>query len=1419
MKLSRESRQALYITGLYVAAGLLWIIFSDRIVGGLVDDPRVLTTIQSWKGSGYILLTAVLLFLLVRGAIRRQSQLPPTESEFAHRFLDVESMAPIGVFRVDAPGEAMFINRRAAAVMGKPVEELVGAGWQSLVHEDDRDHLVRRWHEVVAQGATLVEEFRIRRPDGGILWVIGTASPQMDERGRVVRYIGALSDISERKAAESERDEFQKRMQLAMRAAHVGIWSWDFRTNDVFYSLEWKKQLGYEDDEIKNEYEEWHSRVHPDDIARVEAGAQAVISQGGSELREEFRMRHKDGRWRWILAQGAIALDENGRPARLLGAHVDITEQKRTEAALQDSLGRYEELTELSPIGIYHADRHGKINYVNPRVLEMAGLKSSNDLLGDAWVATILEEDRERVVSTWEEAVANGAEYDSEYRIRVPDGRIRWIHEHARPVRDEAGNVRGFIGTTSDSTPMRKVLAQLHQSEAYRRQIVELEPDCVKVLSPEGKLLEMNPAGLGMIDADSLDQVRGSSMSELVLPEDRERFVELHRKVMSGESGTLAFDVVSLKGVRRHLETRAVPLREGGKVVALLGVTRDMTEQRKAEELIRQSEIRFRELYESNPLPMCIWDPESLKFLAVNDAMVEHYGYTRDELLGMSVLEIRPPEDRDKLLATRERSMQGAYSGGIWRHIKKSGEVLEVEVRSHPIGYGNRKVMLAQMMDITSQRRVEAALQKEQAMLHETTARLNHILMTGPTVLYSIRSVDGEFIPTWISENVERIFGYSRKEALEPDWWLRHMHPDDRERIGQRGPDFETHATLVDEFRFYRKDGRMLWVRAESRRVNPLDEKEVEIVGSWSDITEDRKTQERLRLDAAAFESTRDGVLITDLDSKIISVNRALLAASGYSEEELLGRTPRLMQSGRHEPEYYQAMWHGLKRTGYWQGEVWNRGKNGAIFPVWLTISAVYNDRAEPTHYVAIYTDISKLKQSEEELHTLAHYDPLTKLPNRLLLQSRLEHAVDQAERHEKVVALIFLDLDDFKKVNDSLGHIIGDELLRDVARRLQSRVREEDTLARLGGDEFVVLLESLDRPEDAANVARDLLQCLAQPFRLPSNHELHVHGSIGISVYPADGKTPPELLRAADTAMYRAKDEGGDRLLFFTSKMSADVLHMLEMENALRLALERGEFMLNLQPKVRVDTNEIRSVEALLRWRTSEGKFVPPGEFIPVAERTNLIVPIGNWAINAACAELAHWRELGFPPIRIAVNVSARQFRSTDLEQTIRASLHKYEVPAEFLTIELTESMLMQRPEQATQALMRLKEIGVSISLDDFGTGFSSLAYLSRFPIDTLKVDGTFVQGIEQDASARQIIRAIVDLADGLGLDTVAEGVETEAQKAYLVEVGCHTIQGYLFSKPLSSEHFVEFFRTHSGARTTQRRKRTRKTRAASRK
>lgn len=547
-----------------------------------------------------------------------------------------------------------------------------------------------------------------------------------------------------------------------------------------------------------------------------------------------------------------------------------------------------------------------------------------------------------------------------------------------------------------------------------------------------------------------------------------------------------------------------------------------------------------------------------------------------------------------------------------------------------------------------------------------------------------------------------------------------------------------------------------------------------------------------LRLAAAVFENTREGVVITDLTPSILTVNRAYTTITGYGAAEVLGRNPSLIKSGRQDEAFYQALWASIRASGHWQGEIWNRRKNGELYPQLLTISTVHDGEGLPSHYVGVMTDISQLKQSEARLEHLAHYDPLTDLPNRLLLQSRLEHALDRAERDRQQVAVLFLDLDRFKDVNDGLGHPVGDELLEALARRLSARLREDDTLGRLGGDEFLVVLEDLERPEDAAAVAQTLIQLLEQAFLLPSGHEVYIGASIGISLYPDDGASVTELIKYADVAMYQAKEQGRNTACFYTPTLTVAANERLDMEARLRRALANGEFLLHYQPQMDARSGALIGCEALVRWNSPEEGMISPARFIPLAEETGLIVPLGEWVLRAASAQAKAWLDAGLSLPLIAVNLSGRQLRQRDVVGRVAAILAETGLPAKHLKLELTESMIMGHGEQAVALLHDLKALGLRLSIDDFGTGYSSLAYLKRFPIDELKIDQSFVRDIPHDLNDTEIAAAIIAMARNLNLRVIAEGVETREQQDFLGRQGCDAFQGYLFSRPVPADEFV---------------------------
>jgi len=567
------------------------------------------------------------------------------------------------------------------------------------------------------------------------------------------------------------------------------------------------------------------------------------------------------------------------------------------------------------------------------------------------------------------------------------------------------------------------------------------------------------------------------------------------------------------------------------------------------------------------------------------------------------------------------------------------------------------------------------------------------------------------------------------------------------------------------------------------------------------DITHSKREDATRRQWAMAFESTRDGVMITDTTGRIVAVNAAVARITGYATDSLIGQTPKILRSGRHGPEFYAAMWATLRCTGHWQGEVWNRRSDGEIFPQQLSLSAVHDAQGRLINYVSVATDITPLRRSEARLVQLAQFDPLTNLANRHSMQHLLDEAIARNRRSGGELAVLYIDLDGFKTVNDSLGHPAGDELLRAVANRLALRLRATDKLGRLGGDEFLVLLEGIRNAAEAAVVARDLLAVLAAPVTLLCGREAYVTGSMGISVLRRDEPvTAVEMMRDADTAMYRAKEQGRNRFCFYTADLNAIAIARLELEGALSQALAREELLLHYQPKVDGATGRLVGVEALLRWRR-DGKLVPPGQFIPVAEQSSLILGIGAWVIDRACAQARAWLEAGAPVPRIAVNVAARQFAAGDLDVVLTHALQRHGIPAQCLEVELTESMLMDSPARTAPMLERIRQLGVTLSLDDFGTGYSNLGYLQQFPLDFLKIDQSFVRTMGSEPDGTVIVDAVIALAHRLGLKVVAEGVETPHQRDYLVARGCDELQGYLFSRPLDCTALEDWMRARRPA------------------
>ncbi|MCU7845200.1 MAG: EAL domain-containing protein [Candidatus Thiodiazotropha sp. (ex Monitilora ramsayi)] len=792
-----------------------------------------------------------------------------------------------------------------------------------------------------------------------------------------------------------------------------------------------------------------------------------------------------------------------------------------------------------------------------------------------------------------------------------------------------------------------------------------------------------------------------------------------------------------------------------------------------------------------------IIESKSGRIIEVNEKACDMLGYSRDELCGMMAWEISTSVENESSWRRIEanQKIQGSLTLPTL-HRRRDGSLIPVEVNSKYLRHEKTDYSLAVARDMTHLNR-----QEEKLLL------LREALEATPNAI-AITNTDGTI--EWANPAFNQLTGYTENEVsgLSFDEIVK---AEELEKIvlSELWQSMEARTTWRGETSNIRKDGSRY--QAAFTLTPVVDDGEVisHYIAVIEDITERHKQMNRLRLYATLFENTREGVMVTDAKGVIRMVNQAFSKLTGYTESEAIGKQPDILKSGKHDTAFYDKLWNDLRLSGHWQGEIWNRRKNGEIYPELLSISSVYGDLDEVKYYVGVFSDISQLKQTEAKLEYLAHHDPLTHLANRRLLMTQLEYGLKTAHRKRERVALLVMDLDRFKDINDSYGHVIGDQLLQLVAGRLNHRLRESDLVTRLGGDEFAVLMQGLQNPEDAAILASEIIQTLNDPCQLPDGLELQVGTSIGISLYPEHGYSAETLLQHADSALYQAKKEGRGRFCYFSEEMTRAARQRIEIHNNLRHALAEEKLSVYYQPQIEFDSGRIVGAEALLRWHDPEMGDIAPNLFIPVAEETGLISRMGEWVIREVCLQGKRWIEQEHPPLSLAVNLSVHQLRQGDLAEKVQQIINTSGYPAGQLSFEVTESALMERETEALEVLSQLRRLGLHLSIDDFGTGYSSLAHLQRMPLDELKIDKTFIDDIPHKREDMEITSTIIAMAKNLGLIVLAEGVETEAQYQFLQEQGCDFFQGFLVSPPLSAEAFTKLLNqepVHSGTSAFQR-------------
>ena len=1107
------------------------------------------------------------------------------------------------------------------------------------------------------------------------------------------------------------------------------------------------------------------------------------------------------------------------------------TESRRSLHQAASALGAVEER-----VLVTQAD--GKLRYLNPQAETLFGQSSET-----AWDMHLLD-----LLPDLNPLLLNSPQMShdlSSELVRVTrEGRAR-LFAVTRSDISEAGRHAGYVWVLRDVTDEQQAMRVLQETRRRYQDIFEGTGVALCVLDLSGlrslllqhklrdaaglqrwlqadathqerlieqlRITEANQVALNLLGVKSTEQAWQQLIDSGPVQQDDLRY-RLAVAVLAGPNlMELETQLVTAQGLQRHvwLVLRLPEMLQDYQAVTLS--ISDITSRKRIELSLIERERFWSEVVRSVPDLLYVHDMQNRQVLFSNHSLGLQLGYSKAELRAMGEdfwVQVLHPDDAEYYW--RIRNLQKVVGDGLllesvlrWRH--RNGQWHWFSIREQALARDDRgrvSRLIGVAKDITEQ------IERNQS-LRDSEQRYRLLAESISDVIFS---TDSALNLNYISPSVEPVLGYSVNWIMVNSLYSLAANPqqlsglnlllerirdalDERDRLNRLREELPDQVFVFD---CLRADGHKIPV--ELRLVLMWDEngRFEGILAVGRDISQQRRAEKDLRMAATVFEHSNAAILVTDPAGYIVQVNKAFSRVSGYSAGQVLDQLPGMLTADRQQASHVQYILGQLSQRGSWEGEVWLKRKGGENFPAWVGITAVHDEEGDLVSYVCFFSDISERKASEQRIHRLAYYDALTHLPNRTLFQDRLHSALQHAERHDEWVVLMFLDLDRFKPINDSLGHAAGDRMLKDVAVRLSACVDGDDTVARMGGDEFTLLLQPRATREGAPNraihVAEQILSSLARPFVL-EGREFFVTASIGIALAPQDGNELSQLMKNADTAMYHAKERGKNNFQFYQADMNASALERLELESDLRHAQEQGQFVLYYQPQFSGDGRRLTGVEALLRWNHPTRGLVPPDDFIPVLEELGLVVQVGEWVLEEACQQIKAWHEEKIRIPKISVNLSARQFAEGDLTTRIAAILNRTAVPAACLEVELTESILMRDVDSAMQTLSELKQLGLCIAVDDFGTGYSSLNYLKQFPIDVLKIDRSFVDGLPDGEQDAQIARAIIAMAHSLNMMVIAEGVESHAQLEFLREHGCDEVQGYLLGRPMKARQFSAQF------------------------
>lgn len=1134
-------------------------------------------------------------------------------------------------------------------------------------------------------------------------------------------------------------------------------------------------------------------------IVLVITTIQALLGarQGIGYFGTDFTDTHLANLWVFMLTLSIVGM----------ALAIYIAERKQAESALQESETRFRRLLQDIPsVAVQSFGEDGLLHYWNKASERLFGY-SSAEATGQDLVKLLLP-------TTMQYGYRQAIEKMFATTEAMSTSELSLLHKNGSQVDIFAyhayihapGHQPEVFCIAIDMTEYKHVETLLRNNENYLRTLLNTIPDLVWSKNKEGVYLFCNPMFERFLGAKTSDII-GKTDYDFIDQEHANFFRESDLTTIAKGIPHISEETITYVEDNRSalLEIIKAPMYgPEDEIIGVLGIARDVTQRKRMEEKLRASESRLRSIIDVSPVPMALSDRQH-KITFLNPAFEQVIGYSIEELPTVTDcwLKIWPDANyRHSAKRSWEAALKKASGNNqpvppIEFNITcKSGAVKNMLISAAPIEK-NFNSSLIVFYDITEHKQITETVMRSEALLRKKDGYQRALLDNFPFMVWfkdtksRFLAVNQAFARSLGIMDTKQIIGKSDFDFYPAD--LAEQHQQDDHGVIQSRQKKMLEEEHVDPM------GISSWIEIYKAPVIDVNGEMLGTVGFARDITERKNNETDLRIAATAFES-QDGMFITDVNRIILRVNRAFTAITGYSAEEVVGQTPMLFNSYHQDDSFYAELWDCIFDSGAWQGEIWTQRKNGDVYLAWLMVTPVKNKNAVVTHYVTEITDITVRKEAEEQIRQFAFYDSLTRLPNRRKLLEHLEHCIAVGKREKGQFALLMLDLDRFKAVNDSFGHLAGDELLQQVAGRVSKRLRNTDTVARLGGDEFVVLLADISHKEDAARVAEMIVSDLTQPFQLNQHGDVQIGTSIGISLYPEHGNTPEMLMDNADVALYQAKNNGRGCFAYFSESLTLATRQRLQLEAKLRKGLSDQELRVYYQPQVDLATGAIIGAEALVRWQ-SFNQLMPPSYFIPVAEETSLIIDIGAWVLYETCQQGRLWLDEGLPPISLSVNVSSPQIKRGNIVDLVDAVLEQTGFPPEHLILEITERGLMENHdvESVIEILDDLRALGIHLAIDNFGTGYSSLAYLKRFPVDTLKIDRGFINSISDNQDDVGIASTIITMAHSLGFTVLAEGVETPEQLDFLRERGCNFYQGYIKSKPVPAEEFSVLLREQS--------------------